>query len=119
MEVIDVILSAPVLFGLVVASCLVLVTRAVINALGQLPSLRVQLENVDRQLSTAHQGIPQKRAELSQLQELLKPLKQTAQHLQDYNTALIDVERQAMREEEDKRRSEEIPVHRPGPPREI
>lgn len=116
MEAIDAILSAPVLFGLVATASLILVARAIISMLGKVPPLSVQLENVDKQLSSVHDGMPQKRAEVSNLREELKPLKDTAKRLQDYSTALMDVERQAMREEEDKRRQEEIPIHRPGPP---
>lgn len=119
MEAIDALLSAPVLFGLVVAACLVLVARAVINALGQLPSLRIQLDTVNRLLSSAHDGIPQKRTEINELKESLKPLKKAVKRLQDYNMALIDVERQAMREEEELKRQQEIPINRPTPPRDI
>ena len=75
MEVIDAVLSAPVLFGLVVTASLVLVARAVISLLDKAPPLRVQLDKVNKQLSSVHDGIPKKRAEISGLQEELNPLK--------------------------------------------
>jgi len=115
MEIVDAILSAPVLFGLVVAASLLLVARAVINLLDNVPPLRVQLDKVNKLLSSVHDGIPQKRAKVSSLQEELKLLKEAAKRLQDYNTTLMDVELQAKREEEDKKQQEEISIHRPKP----
>ena len=115
MEIVDAILSAPVLFGLVVTASLVLAARAVISLLDKTPPLRVKLDSVNKLLSNMRDGIPQKRAEISGLQEELKPLKEAAKHLQDYNTTLMDVELQAKREE-DKKRQEEISIHRPEPP---
>ena len=115
MEIVDAILSAPVLFSLVVAASLLLVARAVINLLDKVPPLRVQLDKVNKLLSSVHDGIPKKRAKVSSLQEELKRLKEAAKHLQDYNTTLMDVELQAKREE-DKERQEEISIHRPEPP---
>lgn len=119
MEVIDTILSAPVLFGLVVAASLVLVAKAVISLLDKAPPLRAQLDKVNKQLSSAHDGIPKKRTKVSGLQEELKTLKETTKRLQDYNTILMDVELQAKREEEDKRRQEEISIHRPETPEDL
>ena len=113
MEVIDAILSPLVLFGLVVAASFFLIARAVIGLLDKAPPLRVQLDKVNRQLSSVHDGIPKKRAKVSILQEKLKLLKETTKHLQDYNTTLMDVELQAKTEEEDKRRQEEISILRP------
>jgi len=116
MEIFDAILSAPVLFGLVVAASLVLVARAVINLLDKVSPLRVQLDKVNKVLSNVHDGIPKKRAKVSGLQEELKTLREAEKRLQDYNAALMDVELQAKREEEDKRRQEEIRTRRPEPP---
>ena len=113
MEVIDTILSAPVLFGLVAAASFFLTARAVIGLLDKAPPLRVQLDKVNKQLSIVHDGIPKKRAKVSSLQEKLELIKETTKHLQDYNTTLMDVELQAKTEEEDKRRQEEISIHRP------
>ncbi len=48
MEIVDAILSAPVLFGLVVAASLVLVAKAVISLLDKAPPLRVQLDKVNK-----------------------------------------------------------------------
>ena len=115
MEVIDAILSAPVLFGLVVAASLLLVARAVISLLDKVSPLRAQLDKVSKLLSSVHDGIPKKRAKVSSLQEELKLLKEAAKRLQDYNTTLMDVELQAKREE-DKQQQEEISIHRPEPP---
>ena len=106
----------PVLFGLVAAASLLLVARAVINALAQLPSLRMQLNTVKKLLSSAHDGIPQKRAEVNELQESVKPLKEAVKRLQDYNMDLIDVERQAMREEEELKRQQKFPSYTGPPP---
>ena len=119
MEVIDAILSAPVLFGLVVTTSLVLAARAAISLLDKAPPLRVQLDKVNKLLSSVHDGIPKTRAKVSGLQEELKPLKEAEKRLQDYNAALMDVELQAIREEEDKRRQEEIRTHRPEPPEDL
>ena len=119
MEVIDAILSAPVLFGLVVTASLVLAARAVISLLDKAPPLRVKLDNVNKLLSSMRDGIPQKRAQISGLQEELKPIKEATKRLQDYNAALMDVELQAMREEEDKKRQEEISPRRPESPRDL
>ncbi len=116
MEIVDAILSAPVLFGLVVAASLVLVAKAVISLLDKAPPLRVQLDKVNKLLSGVHDGMPKKRTKVSGLQEELKTLEETTKRLQDYNTILMDVELQAKREEEDKRRQEEISIHRPEPP---
>ena len=116
MEVIDTILSAPVLFGLVVAASLFLVGKAVINLLDKAPPLRAQLDKVNKQLSIAHDGIPKRRTKVSGLQEELKTLKETTKRLQDYNTTLMDVELQAKKEKEEKRRQEEISIHRPEIP---
>ena len=52
MEIVDAILSAPALFGLVVAASLLLVARAVINLLDKVPPLRVQLDKVNKLLSS-------------------------------------------------------------------
>ncbi len=116
METGDALLSPPVLFGLVAAASLVLVARAVMNALAQLPSLRMQLNTVKKLLSSAHDGIPQKRTEINELQESVKPLKEAVKRLQDYNMDLIDVERQAMREEEELKRQQEVIIQRAAPP---
>ena len=116
MEIVDFILNAPLLFGLVVAASLVLVARAVINLLDKVSPLRVQLDKVNKVLSSVHDGIPKKRANVSGLQKELKPLKEAAKRLQDYNAALMDVELQAKREEENKKRQEEISIHRSEPP---
>ncbi len=116
METIDALLSPPVLFGLVAAASLVLVARAVMNALAQLPSLRMQLNTVKKLLSSAHDGIPQKRTEINELQESVKPLKEAVKRLQDYNMDLIDVERQAMREEEELKRQQDVIIPRAAPP---
>ncbi len=119
MEALEAALSAPVLFAVVAIASFALVARAVVGVLRQLPTLSTQLEQVQRQLSSVHDGIPLKRAALSSLQEKIKPLKLTAQHLQDYSTTLLDIERKAVREEEDKMHREDIPIHRPGAPRDI
>ena len=119
MEVIEAILSPLVLFGLVVAASFFLIARAVIGLLDKAPPLRVQLDKVNRQLSSVHDGIPKKRAKVSSLQEKLKLLKETTKHLQDYNTTLMDFELQAKTEEEDKRQQEEISIHRPEPPEDL
>ena len=58
MRVIDAILSTPVLFGLVVAASFFLMARAVISLLDKAPPLRVQLDKVNKQLSSVHDGIP-------------------------------------------------------------
>ena len=119
MEALEAILSAPVLFAVVAIASFALVAKAIVGVLRQLPSLSTQLEQVQRQLSSAHEGIPQKRAALGKLHEKIKPLKLTAQHLQDYSTTLLDIERKAVREEEDRMHREDIPIHRPGAPRDI
>ncbi len=116
MEVIYAILSPPVLFGLVVTANLVLVAKAVISLLDKAPPLRAKLDKVNKLLSSVHDGIPKKRTKVSDLQEELKTLKETTKLLQDYNTTLIDIELQAKKEEEDKKREEEISIHRPDPP---
>ena len=116
MEVIEAVLSPPMLFGLVVAANLVLVAKAVISLLDKAPPLRAQLDKVNKRLSSAHDGIPKRRTKVSGLQEELKTLKETTKRLQNYNTILMDVELQAKREEDDKRRQEEISIHRPETP---
>ena len=77
------------------------------------------MDKVNKQLSIVHDGIPKKRAKVSGLQEELKTLKETTRRLQDYNTILMDVELQAKTEEEDKKRQEEISIHRLEPPEDL
>lgn len=115
MEILDTILSGPVLFGIVVAASFALVAKAITGALGQIPSLKVQLDATERQLNEALDGIPECKDRIDVVQQELKPLKQRAQQLQDYSTALIDVERRAVEKEKNKERAGEIPIHRPGP----
>jgi len=115
MDILDIILSGPILFGIVVAVSFGLVAKAITGALGQIPGLKVQLDATERSLDEAIDGIPEAKDRIGALQEETKPLKQLAQHLQDYSAALIDVERRAMEKEKNKERAGEIPVHRPGP----
>ena len=119
MEVIEAVLSPPMLFGLVVAANLVLVAKAVISLLDKAPPLRVKLDKVNKLLSSVHDGIPKKRIKLNGLQEELKTLKETTKRLQDYNAILMDVELQAKKIEEDKKQQEEISIHRPEPPEDL
>ncbi len=116
MEILDTVLSGPILFGIVVAVSFALVAKAIMGALSQIPGLKVQLEAIERQLSEALDGIPDCRDRIDSLQQDQKPIKQRAQHLQDYSAALLDVERRAMEKEKNKERAGEIPIHRPGPP---
>lgn len=115
MDILDTILSGPILFGIVVAASFGLVAKAITGALGQMPGLKVQLDTVERQLNAAIDGIPECKDRIESLDQELRPLKQRAQHLQDYSAALIDVERRAVEKEKNKERAGEIPVHRPGP----
>lgn len=116
MEILDTILSGPILFGVVVAVSFALVAKAITGSLGQIPALKVQLDTIDQHLDAALDGIPECRDRIDVLNQELKPLKQRAQHLQDYSAALIDVERRAVEKEKNKERAGEIPIHRPGPP---
>ena len=53
MEFMDTILSGPVLFGLIAAVSLGLVARALTGVLSKIPGLRVQMEQVQRNLDEA------------------------------------------------------------------
>jgi hypothetical protein len=78
MDILDTILSGPILFGLVVTISFGLVAKAIMGALGQMPILKAQLDTIKRGVSEAADGVTATRDRIGVLQEELKPLKQRA-----------------------------------------
>ncbi len=119
MNILDVLLSGEVLFGLAAALTLAIVVRALTGFLGDATELKVRLENVQQELDKSRESLPEKKEQLEAFRAQVEPLKPQEQKMRTYYAKLRDIERQAAKEEaaeEEETPDDEIQIHKPGIP---
>ena len=113
MDILDTLLSGPMLSALGLVVALGLVIRAVSGLAREVPDLRIRLNQIEGLLEAATTGIPVAKKTIKEIQETLSPQTKQKRTLQDYYNTLMEIERKYAMAEEDKKDSQEIQVHLP------
>ena len=114
MDIFSTLLSGPALTVLSVGVTLGLAIRAFAGLAKEMPDLRIRYDQVQSQLDAELTGIPAFKETIKEMQETLTPNKRLVQQLQDYYTALMEIERKNTMAEQEKNDADEIQMHRPG-----
>ena len=106
-EVLDIILSAEVVFSAVFTLALFIVVHSVLMFLRQSGALYTRLAQIDAELNVLHASIPGKLERITHLRRELEPLQADFRKIQAYYARLQHLERKWMEKEAAKEEEEE------------
>jgi hypothetical protein len=106
-EVLEIILSAEVIFTVVFTLALFIVVHAVLMFMRLSGDLYMRLAQIDADLSVLHASIPGKLERITQKRRELEPLQADFRQIQAYFTRLQQLERRSLREQEKADQEEE------------
>ena len=106
-EILEIILSAEVVFSAVFTLALFIIVHAVLMFMRQSGDLYTRLAQIDADLNVLHASIPGKLERITQMRRELEPLQADFRQIQAYYTRLQQLERRWLREQEEAEQEEE------------